>query len=61
MFSNTLGSQWFNSFMEIFTGGLLYWLGASEGTVQISNAVIVFGMEWYLCYWLYRKRIFIKI
>ena len=61
MFANTVGSQWFNSFMEIFTGGFLSWLGASEGPIKIINALIVFGIEWYLCYWLFRKKIFIKI
>jgi hypothetical protein len=61
MFANTVGSQWLNSFMEIFTGGFLGWLGANEGTIKIINALIVFSMEWYLCYWLYRKKIFIKI
>ena len=61
MFANTVGSQWFNSFMEIFTGGFLSWLGSSEGTIKILNAMIVFGIEWYLCYWLFKKKIFIKI
>ncbi len=61
MFSNTVGYQWFNPFMEIFTGGLFNWLGASEGAVKIVNAMIVLGLEWSLCYWLFRKKIFIKI
>jgi predicted acyltransferase len=61
MFANTLGSQWFNSFVEIFTGGFMSWLGAAEGSIRIVNALVVFGLEWYLCYWLYQRRIFIKI
>jgi predicted acyltransferase len=61
MFSNTVGMLWFNSFMEIFTGGLLIWQGASEGTIKVANALIVLGFEWYLCYWLFRRKIFIKI
>jgi hypothetical protein len=61
MFSNTLGYQWFNPFMEIFTGGLFYWMGASEGFVKIVNALVVLALEWYLCYWLYKRKIFIRI
>ena len=61
MFSNTVGMLWFNHYMEIFTGGLFYWLGASEGTVKIMNALFVLAIEWYLCYWLYRRKIFIRI
>jgi predicted acyltransferase len=61
MFSNTVGMLWFNHYMEIFTGGLFYWLGASEGMVKIVNALVVLALEWYLCYWLYIRRIFIRI
>ena len=61
MFSNTVGMLWFNHYMEIFTGGLFYWLGASEGTVKIINALVVLALEWYMCYWLYRRKIFIRI
>jgi predicted acyltransferase len=61
MFSNTIGMLWFNHYMEIFTGGLFYWLGASEGTVKIINALVVLAIEWYMCYWLYRRKIFIRI
>ncbi len=61
MFSETLGKQWFNGFIGIFTHGMLGWLGAPEGMMHVVTAVIVLGLEWYLCYWLFKKRIFIKI
>ncbi len=61
MFSQTVGYQWVNGFVEIFTEGFLSWVGVSEGTIHIINALVVLALEWYLCYWLYKRRIFIKI
>jgi predicted acyltransferase len=58
MFSNTVGS-WFNDFVGIFTGGILGWTGTE--LTAVVTAFVVLGLEWYLCYWLYKRRIFIKI
>ncbi len=61
MFSETLGKQWFNGFIALFTHGILGAVGMPEGTIDVATAFVVLGLEWYLCYWLYKKRIFIKI
>jgi predicted acyltransferase len=61
MFSNTVGMQWFNGYMEIYTEGIGKWLGASDGSIHIINAIVVFALEWYLCWWFYKRKIFIKI
>ncbi|KPK86933.1 MAG: N-acetylglucosamine transporter [Bacteroides sp. SM23_62_1] len=61
MFSNTVGYQWFNHYMEIYSGGILGWFSAGEGTVQIVNALVVLALEWYLCWWFFKRKIFIKI
>jgi predicted acyltransferase len=61
MFSETLGHQWLNEFIAIFSNGFLSWLGVNLGIIHVINALFVLGLEWYLCYWLYKKRIFIKI
>lgn len=61
MFSETLGKQWFNGYVGIFTGGMLGWFGTPEAAVQVITAFVVLGLEWYLCYWLFKRRIFIKI
>ncbi|MFQ5740027.1 MAG: acyltransferase family protein [Acidobacteriota bacterium] len=59
MFGQTVGPQWFNGFVEIFTSGLLGWSGPENA--EVFNALLVLGLEWYFCYWLYRRGIFIKI
>lgn len=61
MFSNTVGGQWFNGFVEIFTGGFLEWLGAGEFVVKLFTALTVLTLEWLLCYYLYLKKILFRI
>ena len=61
LFANTVGSQWFNDFVAIFSGGFLSWIGLAQPVVAVFNALTVLALEWYLCYWLYRREIFIKI
>ena len=61
MFAETLGEQWLNDFVAVFTHGMLGWLGAGEGTRAALTAFVVLGLMTYLCHWLYQRRIFIKI
>ena len=58
MFANTAGEAWFNDFVGIFVLGFLGWMGAGAG---VLSAAIVLSLEYYLCRWLYEKKIFIKI
>jgi len=59
MYSNTIGPQWMNGFIEIFTGGFLFWMGLP--TVHLVTAIVSLAVHWYLCYWLYKRKILIKI
>ena len=61
MFAETLGEQWFNDFVAVFTHGMLGWLGAGIGTMEVLTSLVVLGLITYLCYWLYQRRIFIRI
>jgi predicted acyltransferase len=61
MFNGTIGGQWLNGYMMIYTDGLFSIFGASAGIVKLINALIVLGIEWYLCYWLYKRKIFFRI
>jgi len=50
--------KWFNPFVGIFTLGTL----GSFGVVgEIIHENVVIFLEWFLCYWLYKHKIFIKI
>jgi len=61
MFGNLVGHAWLNDFLMIFTGGFLGSIHAPEGLINIFNALLVYLVEWYLCYWLYLRKIFIKV
>jgi predicted acyltransferase len=42
-----------------FTTSLLTWAGTL--TVGIATSLIVWAAQWYMCYWLYKNKLFIKI
>ena len=59
-------------FIYCFDGVLYGWLDAPWACLPatsspwasagpIAQAVAVFAVMWYLCYWLYKRRIFVKI
>ncbi len=59
LFTNTGGAEWFHRISRPFTMGLFAWAGTLAA--QIVTSLIVWGMLWGLCFWLYKRRIFIKI
>lgn len=61
IFSRTIGREVFNKFIPVAIKGSMSWVGLSEGIMNFTAYMIIFGMEWWLCYWLYKKKIFIKI
>lgn len=61
MFSQTVGHQWINGFAAVFTTDILNWLGGSEVLVAIATALGALAINWYLCYWLYKHKIFLKV
>jgi len=48
-----------NKIFTPFTKGLFSWGG--EITVNIMTSLAVWASLWYICYWLYKNRLFIKI
>jgi len=61
LFSETVGRQWLNDTVAIFTNGALMPLGTSESLMRLASALTVFALEWWLCWWLYRRNILIKV
>jgi len=61
MFSNTVGGQWFNGFIAIFTEGFLNWFNTPEFLTKLITALTILSLEWLLCYYLFRKKIFFRI
>lgn len=60
LFNNTIGPRWLNDFVGIFTQGFLGGM-LPAGWVLLLTALVSLAVQWYLCYWLYQRRILIKI
>lgn len=60
LFAGLLG-RWLVDFVAIFSFGFLAPLGFSELSLSLINALIVLAIMWYLCYFLYKKKIFFKV
>lgn len=61
MFSETIGRQWLGDFGMIWTFGLFGLVGISAPLLGVINAIFVLAILWYLCYFLYKNNVFIKI
>ena len=61
MFTNTVGHQWFNDYVAIYTNGFLGWFNAPVFLVNLITSLTILALEWLLCYYLYRKKIFFRI
>jgi predicted acyltransferase len=61
LFFETVGSEWFNGAVGVFTNGLMAWLNIPEKIRLVITALATLAAEWYLCWWLYQHRIFIKL
>ena len=61
MTTQLLGGRWLRPNVDIFTNGILGSIGFNEAWVQLSTALVTWFILWYLCHWLYQKKIFLKI
>jgi predicted acyltransferase len=61
LFFETVGGQWLNGAVAIFVGGFAGLLYVPAGIQAVLSALAVWALEWYICYWLYEKKIFFKL
>jgi predicted acyltransferase len=61
LFFETVGAQWLNGAVAIFVNGFSGWLHTPAAVQAVLSALAVWVLEWYLCYWLYQKKIFFKL
>lgn len=59
LFTNSYGADWLHKVAQPFTMGLFAWGG--HLAAEIVTSLTVWLMLWYICYWLYKRRIFFKI
>jgi predicted acyltransferase len=62
LFFETVGMQWVNPTIGIFTGGLMHsFFNVSVKAANVITALCTWVAEWGLCYWLYKRNIFFKL
>ncbi|HTD92757.1 MAG TPA: DUF5009 domain-containing protein [Chitinophagaceae bacterium] len=61
VFFEIVGARWFNGYIDAIAGGVLSWFNVGESARFIAGCCCVFALEWGLCYFLYRKKIFFKL
>ena len=59
LFTETGGANWLARIVKPFSMGLFGWTG--ELPANIATSLTVWALLWYLCYWLYQRKIFIRI
>jgi predicted acyltransferase len=61
LFFEIVGGRWFNGYISAITNGLMSMAGFPEGLMAILTSFSIFGLEWGMCYFLFRNKIFFKL
>jgi predicted acyltransferase len=61
LFFEIVGSRWFNEYIGAITNGLMGFAHVPLMVSLIITSLCIFALEWLLCYFLYRKKIFFKL
>jgi predicted acyltransferase len=59
LFAHVGGGNFINHIIHPFTMAIFSWMG--ESTAEILTSMIVLFLLWYICDWLYKRKIFIRI
>jgi predicted acyltransferase len=60
VFFEIVGNRWFNGYVASVTNGLMKMVGTPEGLMMIITSLAIFALEWGMCYFLYKKKIFFR-
>ena len=61
LFCEIVGARWFTGYVTFIATGVTSWVTANDVIQHVVAAACVFGLEWYLCYFLYKHKIFIRL
>ncbi len=61
LFIEIVAGRWFNEYMGAITNGLMTLVHVPENLMLILTSLIIFLLEWGLCYFLYKRGIFFKV
>jgi predicted acyltransferase len=61
LFFEIVGARWFNGYVAAITNGLMSFIHMPVLPMQIITCLCIFTLEWLLCYFLYKKKIFFRV
>lgn len=61
VFFEIVGGRWFNGYIRSISNGVLGWFNAADMLKFIIGSFCIFTLEWLLCYFLYKRKIFFKV
>lgn len=61
LFFEIVASRWFNEYAGAVVTGVLSWVHTPQLLSSIIASLCIFAMEWGLCYFLYKKKIFFRV
>jgi predicted acyltransferase len=61
VFFEIVVSRWLGEYIGVIVNGLISPIGLTQNTIKIIASLAIFALEWGLCFWLYKKKIFFKI
>ena len=61
IFFEIVGGRWFNDYISAISNGVMGWFHMADMPKFIIASICIFSLEWLLCYFLYRRKIFFKL
>jgi len=61
LFFEIVGNRWFNEYAGTISNGLLEIIQVPIPLMMMVTPLFIFALEWGLCYFLYRKKIFFRL
>ena len=61
LFFEIVGHRWFNEYIDSIVGGLSKIAGLPPSLGLILGSISIFCLEWGICYFLFKKRVFFKL
>jgi predicted acyltransferase len=61
LFFEIVVARWLGDYLNIIVNGIISPIGVSQNFINIVASIVIFSFEWFLCYWLYKKKIFFKL
>ncbi|HTL07694.1 MAG TPA: DUF5009 domain-containing protein [Chitinophagaceae bacterium] len=61
LFFEIVGDRWFNEYIRQISDGVLGWFSIGGTAAYIIGALCIFTLEWGLCFFLYKRKIFFKL